>query len=300
MRAPALAVALFAACGGGPEPRPAPAAAPISPIAPPAGPADEVVARVDGRPVWSSCVAGQLARGAADRRAALDECVAFELLAAAADARGLAGDPEVAAETRRALVSRVVQLGFEDRYRTPADLRQPIDRIIERNRDKLVRPELRGSTFLRIELPGNAPPERVAQARALADQAARELAGRTGLFGIDLQELERRLAGTTDLRMLAAEVPPSPREALDAAYGDALWSVPEVGQVAGPVRTSWGWDLVLLSEQQPPRTYTHDEVAAELFPGVRRTAFQTWIHQLAKSLGAKIEVDAAQLEEPTS
>ena len=91
----------IAACGGssGPSPVPPPASsarpAPLVIATPRLTDGDVEVARVNGRPVWSSCVATQAAgAGSAEqlRRDALDQCIAFELLAQArADAK--AGKP---------------------------------------------------------------------------------------------------------------------------------------------------------------------------------------------------------------
>src|SRR5262245_17970595 len=121
MRSLALALASVAACSGAPDPASTPRAAQaVSLVAPARGSDDVVVAQVNGRPVWGSCVAAQLQRmPAATRDGALRECVDFELLAQAAETRGLAAQAEVTDETRRALVSRLVETGFEDRHRSP-------------------------------------------------------------------------------------------------------------------------------------------------------------------------------------
>ncbi|HZJ62609.1 MAG TPA: hypothetical protein VFD36_03745, partial [Kofleriaceae bacterium] len=83
----------IAACGGSSNPPPAPPATTV--IATPRLTGDDVeVARVNGRPVWSSCVATQAAAiaGAADRRRdALDQCVAAPV-GRARDRRGLGRD----------------------------------------------------------------------------------------------------------------------------------------------------------------------------------------------------------------
>jgi len=71
--------ALFVlACGGSSEPTQRPATG-VEAIATQQGAGDVIVAQVNGRPVWGSCVTAQ-SRGKS-KQAALDECVAFELLA---------------------------------------------------------------------------------------------------------------------------------------------------------------------------------------------------------------------------
>ena len=63
--------------------------------APAAGSDDFVVARVDGHPIWASCVSAQATRTKGDRTTALRDCIDFELLAWRAAARGLLDDPDV-------------------------------------------------------------------------------------------------------------------------------------------------------------------------------------------------------------
>jgi hypothetical protein len=151
----AVVLAFVAACGGAPEPAPAASARATSPIATRSSPTDELVAQVNGRPVWASCVAAATnALDAATVRAkALDECIAFELLAQEADKRALADDAEVIDATRTALVNRLVETGFEQRYAKPDDLGEPMTKWFRDNSWRMHRPELRGSAYLRVTGP---------------------------------------------------------------------------------------------------------------------------------------------------
>jgi hypothetical protein len=268
---------------------------------------DTEVARVDGRPVWSSCVQLQAGAIAAPgrapdelRRAALDQCVAFELLAQAAEARGIGAVREVAEATRTAAVNRLVETDFERRYRTPDDLEQAIDIVMKRNEWRMHILELRASTFARFDVPAGAPPELDAGAHALADRLAAELAGQTGLFGVHLSEAARRIAAGKDIKLETSDVRPTHQDDLVAPYARALYAIPEVGRIAPPVRTQWGWDVVLWTGGVEAHERTRDEVVADLFPELRRQQFQLWVTQLGKQLGVHVEVDqetAAKLDE---
>lgn len=301
MRARGLLVAasILGACGTGapPEVRAGGAiAVGVSLVAGPAGPGDAVVATVDGRPVWASCVAAQAARGTGSRRPALDECIDFELLAQAAEARGFLRDPEVGEARRRALVGRLVELGFEARYRAPADLRAAVDRAAERYAGQLDQPELRASAFARVEVPAGAPPEADAAARALADRISGALAGETGLFPIHLREAADRVAAGSGQRVTHGDFRAATREALVPPYAAALFSISEVGRIAAPVRTAWGWDVILLTRLVEPAVHTRDEVAARLFPDVRRQQFARWVDEIASAAGIRIEIDPRGLQ----
>jgi hypothetical protein len=291
---------MLAACGGSSGPTPTPPAAPIVIAMPRLTAEDLEVANVNGRPVWASCVAAQAraittASRTPDQRrhAALDQCIAFELLAQAAEARGLAAAREVADAVRAASVNRLVATGFEQRYRTPADLAQPIDLVISRNAWRMHIVQLRSSTFARFVVPKDAPPALESRAHALADRLAAELAGETGLYNVHLTDTARRIAAGSDIKLDTSDVKPTHQDDLVAPYAAALYAIPEVGRITPAVRTPWGWDVVLWTGGVEPKETSREAFAAELFPEVRRRQFQLWVTQLGKQLGAHIEVDQA-------
>src|SRR5690348_1474463 len=132
----ALAVLLFVtACGGSSTSKPQAAASgpPAQMTATPATSDDVIVATVNGKPVYGSCVQAQAARGAT-RDVALQECIGFELLAQAA--QPFATDAEVIGETKRALVSQFIAREYEDKYNAPADFGAAWDKFVELNKLK--------------------------------------------------------------------------------------------------------------------------------------------------------------------
>lgn len=301
-----MLVLVAAACGAPSSPLSVPPTASVIPTPRLTGD-DAEVATVDGRPVWSSCVEVQgAALGAASRtqdqvrREALDQCIAFELLAQKAEKRGLAAAREVAEATRTAAVNRLVETDFERRYRTPDDLKQAVDIVMKRNAWRMHILELRASTFARFDVPVGAPPDTDARAHALADQLAAELTGQTGLFGVHLSDAAKQLAAGSDLKLETGDVRPTHQDDLVEPYARALYAIPEVGRIAGPVRTQWGWDVVLWTGGIEARERTRDEVVADLFPELRRQQFQLWVTQLGKQLGVHVEIDpdnTARLDE---
>lgn len=299
MVAPVLVLGLVA-CGGSSGPAPPPPATPIVIATPRFTPDDLEVATVNGRPVWSSCVAAQakaataMSRTADQRRQdALDQCIAFELLAQAAETRGLAAAREVAGATRTAAVNRLVATEFEQRYRTPDDLTQVIDLVMKRNAWRMHVVALRSSTFARFVVPEDAPPDLDARAHALADRVAAELAGQTGLYPVHLTDAARRIAAGSDIKLDTADVGPTHQDKLVEPYARALYAIPEVGRISPAARTPWGWDVVLWAGGVEPKETSREELAAEMFPELRRRQFQLWVTQLGKRLGVHIEIDPA-------
>jgi len=313
----AAVVCMLAACGGGSAPPAARSGPAAQLVATAAGTDDAIVAQVGGRPVWGSCVAAQAAARHLDRATALRECIDFELLAQAAEARGLASDREVGDATRTALVSRLVEVDFESHYRSPAEVPSQIDRVIQKNPLLMNRPERRGSTYVRFETCGRAtcikcrpgdqvepvckgkenPPsaELDAEAHALADKVYAELGHETGLFPNNLIDTATRLSAGAKVVLAHDDFKPEMRSGIVQPYRDALFGIQEVGRVAAPVHTMWGWDVILWSESQPPKMYTRDEAAGEIFPELRRQLFLRWADKLEKEHA--IEKDYDQLDE---
>jgi parvulin-like peptidyl-prolyl isomerase len=302
MRTPAIASAsiaalALAACGGSSSPPPAPSVAAVSLVAPRADATDLEVATVNGRPVWGSCVAGQITRGAKDRKAALEECIELELLAQAAEKRGLATDRGVQEATRTAMVSELVATELEDRYQKPQDLGAAIDTVLQKNAWRMHRPAMRASTYVRINMPKVAPPEVEQKAHAVVDKIAAELENETGLFPQHVVETAQRIAEADGLKIATQNVRAIDQVArgYERTYVDALFSIPDVGRISKPLRTTFGWDIVLWTDSIPALETTREELAAEMFPDLRRAQFQAWTNKLIKESGASVVIDTEPL-----
>ena len=297
----ALGVLALAACGSqAPSSAPAAHAAAASAIATAAAPGDEIVARVNGRPVWASCVAAQGAlHPTPDARAALDECLAFELMAQEAERRTFAIAPDVIEATRAALVNRLVETGYEQRFATPADFGAKMDAFLAQNAWRMQRPELRASSYVRVNLPTPVAPAVEARGRALAETIYAALAPETGLLPADLADAAAKFGAGTDLEVVHANPPLQPAASLDASYAAPLFAIREVGRVTGPVRTPWGWDVILYADGLPARTITRAQLAEDAFPEFRRAQFTGWVNGIVKELDLAVVIDATQLDGAT-
>jgi hypothetical protein len=296
----ALPILALAACGHGsapPPPAATPHATPPSVEAQPAGGDDLVVARVDGRPVYASCVRAQAAALGLDVDAALDQCVSFELLAGAAEAGGLRADPEVAESWRRELVRAVIRqdLGaIQTLDDLPGYFIQP---ILAKQGQYLSMPAIRVSHYVRAIVPKqavvNGPEDRAAQ--AVADAIYAELGPRDGLLIDDLKAAGERAAAGTDVKIETTDPaePYATPENEDAhlrlavrPYREALYAIPQMGRVAPPVRTPWGWDVIEWWNTWPPTDKT-----ASFFEAMRQRYFKVWTGEVARAAGIVPEVD---------
>lgn len=298
MRALACAAIAYAACRGGGRPHAAARAIVLPSIeARPTAPDDAIVAKVDGRPIYGSCVAAQAAALHEDRTHALDDCIGFELLAGAAAARGVARDPDVIDGYRQALVGRFLDVAFRDAYRTftdlPASLRDPAFHNLEW---RMHRPEYRFSVYVRATVGEKATPADEQAAHALMDQIYARVAGRKDLFPDDLFAIAREVAGPRAIEMLTTPYGTGVDGPGDPTYTKPLFALGAVGEVTPPSRTTWGWDLILWTDSLPALETSADDLRAWMFPELRRAWFERWIDDLAREANADIAIDEARLK----
>jgi hypothetical protein len=278
---------LLIACGGSSSSKPpSKASGPPAPMtAMPATTEDVVVATVEGRPVYGSCVQAQAARGAT-KDVALQECIGFELLAQRAQA--FATDPEVIGETKRALVSQFIAREYEDKYNAPADFGAAWDKFVEINKQKIDHGEARASAYLRLPIGKNTTREEAALAKSLAEEVAQKLAGERGLTAAHVRDLGVQIVGSR-FKVESDSVPAYLNNGgLVEPYADALFAIPEVGRASGAIRTPWGWDVIVLTELFPAEKLPPDQVVAKLLPELKRSYFPTWLRQVAKAVSVKM------------
>lgn len=294
---------LLAACGGSSS---EPTASVVVPslVAPRETADDGIVATVNGRPIWGSCVAHQAkprrpVQGDAatppgsEVRDALNECIAFELLAQAAEQREVASTPEVAEARRTAMVDRLIAMEFEAKVKTMVDLGPRYAALVDKNAFRMHRPDLRASAYVRIDVPPKASPEVDAKAHATAERIAAALRNETGLFPIDMNAIADRVAAGAKLSEQVVKLLPA--DGLEKPYSDALFAIPAIGSTAGPIRTSYGWDVILWTGALPKYDVTREVLEQELFPEMRRHYFSEWVDQLGRAAGIVTTVDEAQL-----
>lgn len=290
----------LAACGNGSSgPR---TAAPTSGVTPqffeaqPAAPDDAVVARVNGKPVYASCVVTQGAAHGLDAKAALDECVAFELMAQEAEARGLRAELDVADAWRRELVRAVI----EDEYAGLTEIEQFPREILaaikyDEFREALHRPESRRVFWFRAAVKKTDPPEYDQKARELAEALYAELGDDEGVLPAELFDAGNRLAAERGLR--PDRIPSDPKlippegakvQGVLPVFRDAAYAIPAIGRLHPPIRTNGGWDVLLWHDTLP---------AADLTPGFVRAAQQRYFAWWTDRLGVTYDIDDQKLAE---
>ncbi len=284
-------------------------ALPSGPLAATAeGPGDAVVATVAGLPVYASCVEHQAAAAAAKvpagagataaqlRQQALEECLGFELLAQEAAARRLAAEPEVGEAHKRAAVSRFIEQEIDEKVRSAFQLPPAFTaRVVEKNRWRLERVEYRSSMFVRFGVaetePAGGPAD--AAARAAAQRLADALREERGLYPDHVLAAAERVAQGQRFENANVGLMDAPR--LAPPYADALFALPEIGRITAPVRSQWGWDVILFTGDLPPRKINAAQLADELFPDLRLAYFTAWSKSVGKAVPVEVNPAAAEL-----
>lgn len=282
MRAALLPLLVWVACGGSTQPTAQPAGPPATTVAPAAGSDDVVVATVNGRPVWGSCVRAQ---------GSIDDCIGFELMAQEAERRGLAKDPEVAVATRTAMVSRLVEKEYEAKFIRPSDFGAAWDQSMARNHMLYNHGEVRASAYVRVPVKSPADED---PAHALADQIAAAAGAEGGWLSPQLFSLADKLAAGRTIEH--EDVPLMDIPALESHYASALYSLPEVGRTSPAVRTKWGWDVVLYRDVLPAMHLSEAQITEKVLPDMQRSYFSLWVHQIEQALGVHVEEHPEQLE----
>jgi peptidyl-prolyl cis-trans isomerase C len=295
-----LALCAAAACGDDGEPAGTPARETVEVEVVADG--RTVVAEVNGRPVFDDCVAAQARGHGLDARAALDECIDFELLAQEAEKRGFAGHPEAREVQRREAVRRLLITDFEANHDGPEDV--PMSVVLETWRKPVVHsrynhPEYRFCHYVRAPVPQNAerggPEDRAAEAairRVHKILAAAEPLSRKRFGELIHENAEGYAFEVSDKQY---NTPRKGRS--DEDFARALFEIPHLKAVSKPVRTRWGWDVILLTRISPSRRQKVEEVADEIRAAIfvqwRERAFMEWSKALSRNRHTDVPTDWA-------
>lgn len=309
-RAALLLAAAAAACGGR-DAEPPPSRPPPVAVATRAEAGGRLqVALVNGEPVFADCVEAQMAADGLDARAALDRCIDFEILAQEAVRRGLLADPDVLAARRTEMARALVEAEFAPTLDEPsdvpaADLRWLWDTQLARRYN---RPELRRATYCRVPTDKSATPGSPAdvEARKLAEELHAALGRMRGLEPGSFAALCAMSAGGRLVNTTAVPTSPFSREGRHAggfyaaSFADAAFAIRAPGQISPPTRTSWGWDILFLTELAPAESRTLAEAEPEIREMLlerpetaeyRRRKFDAWIQRYVAAARIRLHVD---------
>ncbi len=248
--------------------------APAAPLV--AQASDEVVATVDGRPIYASAVALQARARGVDRRTALSDLVDAEVLAGEAARRGLDRDLEVRDETKGALVRRYLKLGFEPTA-SPADVPEQVVRREYTHRLAYLNHNTYADVWhFFVPMARSAPAAVKAQGRARAEALAKRAKGLT------LAQF-KQLAADEGLR--TEEIVTARDGWVERPFSEAAFvQLKKPGDTtSGIVETSYGYHVLYLVRWIPPAHITLAQAAPKIrqsvFPEFQKRAFGQFVDE---------------------
>ncbi|MEM7138916.1 MAG: peptidyl-prolyl cis-trans isomerase [Myxococcota bacterium] len=241
MRRALRVIALVAVVGVGPGCDPEPDA-PTSV----AGPSDreaDVVATVGGRPVDANEVRARMVLEGLDAEQALTSLVNEQLLLVAAERARVGAAPEGLRAADRRMVRAFLRDLEADHQ--PADVAATeVRNHFEEHRDAYQVMERRAATHLLVKSDTSDTPaaRAVAKAAIVAAQGAEDPVEGLRMF------LESR-TDDHEFAMALEELPPITRKAeIEKPFIDAIFGVKSRGALATPVRTSYGWHAIVVTD----------------------------------------------------
>ena len=221
----------------------------------PAHDVEEVVARVGGRPIGASDVAARMQQVGMGPEAALELLVDESLLVAEARRRGLveSADEERALER---LMVRAMLHDFESELTPESISTKEVRADFEEHRDKFDVPERRASWHILVKDSSEAGRKR---AQSILAEVRRAEDPKTVYRRYEAGDEE------VDIEVKAEELPAiSMKDGLEKPYKDALFSAKTAGLINSPVKTTYGWHVLVLTEILPEETRTLEELEAEI------------------------------------
>jgi hypothetical protein len=242
---------------------------------------DDVVATVDGRPIYAGAVAAQARARGVDPRQALSDLVDAEALAGAAARRGLDGDLDARLAATAAMVRRYLHDSFEHDV-TPADVSAELVRkAYLRNQPYLNHDVYIDLWHILVAVPKNASPDDRQKARALARQIADQARGKT-LADFKQLALATRQAGhdVTDAQEVVTERDGWTERSFSHAAFDQLHKEGD----SGVAETTFGAHALYLVGFKPavhkPLSEVEDELRRGLFyADVQKKAFTHFVDE---------------------
>ncbi len=257
---------------------------------------------------------------------ALDRCIDFALLAENAMQKGLDTHPDVLRTAKTEMVRQLIDQYFAKPTSDPNNIDKAIyqevyDQIQKRSHGAYFRhPEYRQTFYVRVPVASpkedtktkNNSKTKPVEAASLpvinskADFLARKLAWKIYNAAKDSQPTTKEDLGAL-AKQIAGEKPveaefierPRSITGLVSSYANTAFALQKTGQISKPVKTPWGWDIILLTQIIPARDDSASDPAAikELYDstpvhsGARIEAYHRWYKEIFTNLNLPIARD---------
>jgi peptidyl-prolyl cis-trans isomerase C len=251
----------------------------------------EVLSTVDGQRITRSEVSRLAERGELTPRTALDKLQAERLLEREAERRGYAEREQTRVTAEQAMVQALLARDVESVPVSEAE----IAAAYAHDSKRFTHPEQREATHVLAYLPPSASPAQEQAAHGFADMAVRKLLASSDLK-TTLTELSKQSSAQVAVRVEG--LPPIAQDgSFVPEFEHALFSSPKTGVVPEPVRTKFGWHVIVVTAITPPSvvplTAARDTLAQELALAKRKQRLAA----LLAALQARTKVEYEQKTE---
>ena len=253
---------------------------------------DRIAARVDGEPITLDDVEDlvEMSDGGLGPGEALDALVRQQLLAREAWRRGHCGGRALEIEQRRAMARAVLRRLGEELTENDVPL-EDIRNFYEERKTAFVHPPLRDVVHA-VAMTGEGKlSDR--EAEDLAVRAAEAVAGAADTDAFE-EALGPLRVGEARKFLKIEDLPPFPREGsgFDEVFVEAAWGLEGPGSISAPVRTRFGWHVIMLQQDIPERNSSFEEarreIAEGLLPAFKKRETERVIEKLGEDTGVKI------------
>lgn len=228
----------------------------------------QLAARVDGVPVYLEEVRGLVAAskdeldGGLEPQEALDVLVRNALLAAEARRRGFDRDPNLEETRRLALAKAILVEKVGEGVRPDTVDQTKLKKVYEANKSRFVHGPLRTVVHFLADTRGSKLSDD--EARRIAE-SAREMAQGAK----DESGFRERLAPLLDrhgskVRIERLDPFDADSDRFVKPFVEATFEISGVGRLSPPVKTEFGWHVILVLEASPASNQTFDDVKAQL------------------------------------
>lgn len=237
---------------------------------------------VDGVPILLDEVATTASELGIPPMEALKRLIGEQLLIREAERRGFDRVSGVSHVARQAAVQELLKRVVEP-VEVGAD---EVARAYQEQRERFEIPEKRASLHVLFAMNGEVGKARDEAAKKHAQTAVAELLAASAPRSI--WERYRALGKVDGFVVKAEEIPPvSRRDSYAPEYLDGLFSAAEPGVVPMPIRTSFGWHAIVVTEIAPaietPLPEAHAVLRREMSEGRRAKALEALAREASKS-----------------
>jgi len=237
---------------------------------------------------------GSRYRDPSEAKRLVDEVVANELLARAARDRALDQQPDVRSAINSLLVQKLLSSAIDSEIEKNPPTEKEMREYYEGHRSDFGTPETRRTMLIQLNWTDEESRRKGEEQATSILQQAKSSPNRNLLFGnlaktFSMHESAKRGG---DLRWLTRE---TAAKSLPRSVAEAVFAIPQEGEVAGPVRADKCLYLLYLSSLRPAKTRGFDlcraEIRNRLYKQKRNLLYENLLAQLKKEYDVKIHYE---------